>query len=297
LANDIPVKLWVDDNIEDVWAWVSSQENGTKDIDLQSKVEIERFNDTDQLVSNLDNDKVNVVLVPGLMGEKHETYYFRKRWIDILESLVNRRNVAEPVSFITDEAGDIWPCQQQLRKPHYRLVAERPPPLLAQLRKQTVFMYVAAHSTHDLHYFVWKIKGNTIGYMSNANVQRDIHTEVDQSKVNNLGRGQVIVPPKDRGSWNLAYEAEDLEWVGEDNKFRTNWKSDIPNLLEEEDDKPVDIDNVNQIPKEYVKTIEKGVKKEWVNYMVHELEMSYRNITKVEGLPDSTSTISSWASA
>jgi len=236
LANDIPVKLWVDDNIDSFQAWVSRQETGTENIDLRSKVaEIEHFEDTDELVKDCTNEFVNIVIVPGLMGEKHEKYYFRKKWIDILKSLVNRRDVAEPFSFFTDEGGDIWPCQQQLRKPHYKLVAEDTPPLLAQLRKQMVFMYIAAHSTHDLHYFVWKIKGNTIGYMSNANVQRDIHTEVDQSKVNRLKRGEVIVPPKDRGKWFLAFEAEDLEWVGEKGKFRMSWKSDIPNLLEDEE--------------------------------------------------------------
>lgn len=246
MANDIPVKLWVDDNISSLKAWVSTPNNGEKDVKIKEKVqEIEYFSDTDYLVKNADKKSVNVVIVPGLMGEKHETFYFRKTWIDILESLVNRRSVAQPYSFITDEGGDIWPCQQQLRKPFYRLVAERTPPLLAQLRKQLVFMYIAAHSTHDLHYFVWKIKGNTIGYMSNSNVKQNIHTEVDQSKVNNLGRGDVIVPPKDRGSWNLAFEVEDLEWVGAQSKFRTSWETDIPNLLEKTDDKEKDDDKLN----------------------------------------------------
>jgi len=241
LANDIPVKLWVDDNIESFEAWVSSQNNGVKDIDLDEKLsEIEFFESTDSLVKNASKKHVNVVIIPGLMGDQHEKYYFRYTWIKLLKSLVERKDVANPFSFFTDEGGDIWPCQQQLRKPFYKLVAEDTPPLLAQLRKQNVFMYIAAHSTHDLHYFVWKIKGNTIGYMSNSNVKRDIHTEVDQSKVNVLDRGELIVPPKDRASFRLAYEAEDLEWVGRDNLLRMSWESDIPNLLEDEDDKEED---------------------------------------------------------
>lgn len=251
-ANDIPVKLWLDDSISDLRAWVSKQDSIT-DIDLEEKIdEIEHFEDPEDLITKASKEHINVVQVPGLMGEKHEKYYFRKRWIDILKALVNRRDVANPFSFFTDEGGDIWPCQQQLRKPFYKLVAEDTPPLLAQLRKQMVFMYIAAHSTHDLHYFVWKIKGNTIGYMSNANVQRDIHTEVDQGKVNRLSRGQVIVPPKDRGTWKLAYEAEDLEWVGKNGKFRVSWEADIPNLLDEEEDEKINPERVKNDAKKKI---------------------------------------------
>lgn len=297
LANDVPVKVWLDSNISGFQAWVSKQDSTINEINLEDKVEsIEHFEDAEDLVKNASTESVNIVVVPGMMGETFEKYYFRNQWINILKALVKRKNVAQKYSFFTDEGGDIWPCQQQLRKPFYKLVAEDTPPLLAQLRKQEVYMYIAAHSTHDLHYFVWKIKGNTIGYMSNANVQRNIHSSVDQNKVNNLGKGGLIVPPGDRGNWRLAYEAEDLNWVGEDNKFRISLDSDIPNLLEEED-KDVNVDSVEDIPKEYVSTIKKEVKMKWVQHMVNELEMSYREITSIDGLPNSTSTISSWATA
>jgi len=237
MANDTTVKVWLDSNISSFQAWVSRQD-GSENIDLESKVdEIEHFDDAEGLIEKATSNAINVVIVPGLMGDTKEKYYFRKTWIDILKALVNRRGVANPFSFFTDEGGDIWPCQQQLRKPFYKLVAEDTPPLLAQLRKQNVFMYVAAHSTHDLHYFVWKIKGNTIAYMSNAKVQRDIHTEVDQSKVNRLSRGEMVVPPKDRAEFYLAYEVSDLDWVGLDAKFRMSWEADIPDLLEDENDK------------------------------------------------------------
>jgi len=182
-----------------------------------------------------------------------------------------------------------------LLKPFYKLVAEDTPPLLAQLRKQNVFMYVAAHSTHDLHYFVWKIKGNTIAYMSNAKVQRDIHTEVDQSKVNRLSRGEMVVPPKDRAEFYLAYEVSDLDWVGSDAKFRMSWEADIPDLLE--DGKEVKVKDKNQIPNKFISEIQKEVKVDWVKYMHKELEMSYKEITEVEGLPSSKATISSWVNA
>lgn len=234
-ANDVPVKVWIDDNISRLEAWVS-EEDTTKNVDVRSRFsEVERFEDETEVVEKASSDHINVCMVPGMLGEKHEKYYFRKTWINILEALVKRKNVAEAYSFFTDEGGDLWPCQQQLRKPFYSLVVEQTPPLLSQLRKQNVFMYIAAHSTHDLHYFVWKIKGNTIAYMSNANVQRDIHTSVDQTKVNKLDRGEMVVPPVSRASFKLAYEQEDLDWVS-GGKFRVKSHADIPNKLEDEDD-------------------------------------------------------------
>jgi hypothetical protein len=224
LANDKDVVIWKDENIESVQGWVSRRNGDVENVDVKEKVQdVKSFSSGDDLVERVEKGAVNVVLVPGLMGDTHEKYYFRSKWIEILKALIRRKDVAVPYSFFTDEGGDIWPCQQQLRKPFYKLVVEDTPPLLAQLRKQMVFMYVAAHSTHDLHYFVWKIKGNTIAYMSNSNVKQDIHSSVDQSKVNTLDRGQFIVPPMDRAKFLLAYEAEDLKWIGEEAVFNTSW--------------------------------------------------------------------------
>jgi len=250
LANDKEVIIWKDENITSFEAWVSKRNGEEKDVEIREKVsEIKEFSSGEDLVSRVEKGAVNVVIVPGLMGDTEDKYYFRKNWINILQALIERRDVAVPYSFFTDEGGDIWPCQQQLRKPFYKLVVEDTPPLLAQLRKQMVFMYVAAHSTHDLHYFVWKIKGNTIAYMSNSNVKNDIHSSVDQSKVNQLDRGQVIVPPMDRAKFLLAYESTDLDWVKDDGVFNTSWNSDIPNLLENEseEDKMSEIDVKKEI--------------------------------------------------
>jgi hypothetical protein len=105
-------------------------------------------------------------------------------------------------------------------------------------------MYIAAHSTHDLHYFVWKIKGNSIAYMSNANVQKDIHSSVDQMKVNKLDRGEMIVPPVSRASFKLAYEQEDLDWV-DGGKFRVQPEASVPNLLEDGDDESDEVSEID----------------------------------------------------
>lgn len=272
-ANDVPVKVWLDDKISSVEAWVSKGETITEESLRDRFSEVERFEDEETVVQEASSDHINVVMVPGMLGEKHEKYYFRKTWINILEQLVKRKKVDQAFSFFTDEGGDLWPCQQQLRKPFYSLVVEQTPPLLAQLRKQNVFMYIAAHSTHDLHYFVWKIKGNTIAYMSNANVQKDIHSSVDQSKVNTLDRGQIIVPPMNRARYKLAYEQGDLEWV-DGGKFRVQPKADIPNLLEDEEDESSDTVDVVEVKKQIAADL----------YELEELDFSQKEIADVLGI-------------
>jgi len=240
LANDVPVKLWIDENIDDLRTFVSHEDN-VEEVDITDRgdVQVERFSDAEGLGDQFSTDYVNVVLVPGMdkpNTEKYEKYYFRKTWNDILGSLIERRNVAQFVSVLMDEVGDLWPSQQQLRKPFYHLVAEDLPPLLSQLRKQNVFLYPAGHSTHDMHYYIWKIKANSIIYMS-MSVVKNIHPTLNkkQGEINSLERGGYAMPPDSFNSFNLAYEAEDLKLV-DGGYIRNKWGMDVPNLLEKEDD-------------------------------------------------------------
>ena len=239
LANDVPVKLWVDENIEDLRTFVS-HENDVEEVDItdRSDVTVERFSDAEGLGERFTSDYVNVVLVPGVdkpNTEKFEKYYFRKTWNDILGSLIERRNVAKFVSVLMDEVGDLWPSQQQLRKPFYKLVAEDLPPLLSQLRKQNVFLYPAGHSTHDMHYYIWKIKANSLIYMAMSVVKGNIHPTLnqEQGKINGFDRGDYAMPPESFNNFKLAYEAEDLSIV-DGGYIRNKWEMDIPNLLEKD---------------------------------------------------------------
>lgn len=193
--------------------------------------------------------------------------------------------------------GDVMPSQQQLRKPFYGLVAEMLPPKLSQLRKQNCFLYGAAHSTHNVHYFFWKIKSNSIIYMSGAIVNTDITPEVKQSVVSRLDRGEFVMPPKDMEKFHMPYVAEDLDWIPESDfkKFRLKWDSNAPNWLADgEEELPVEIDNVEQIPKEFVGSIKRGERIEWAKYLYDEVGMSYGELTEVPLLPDSKSTVHGW---
>jgi len=241
LANDVPVKLWIDDNIQELETFVSN-ENGVKDIDLQDRedVSVENFEDAESLGGKFSEERINVVLVPGMDSpntEKYEKYYFRKTWNDILGSLIERQDVYNFVSVLMDEVGDLWPSQQQLRKPFYKIVAEDLPPLLSQLRKQNVFLYPAGHSTHDMHYYIWKIKSNSLIYMSMSVVKGEIHPGLrkKQSDINDMDRGEYAMPPDNFNSFKLAYEAEDLEIV-DGGYIRNKWSFEVPNLLEDEEE-------------------------------------------------------------
>jgi len=242
LANDTKVILWNHDSIHDFEAYITAENAQINEtvVDLeQHNVEVRTWETADELIGSLEDDVVNVVNVPGLEEQSQQSlYFFRKQWIDIFDALIERRS-GDMVCFLFDEIGDVIPSQQQLRKPYYKLVAEFLPPKLSQMRKKRVLLYGAAHATHDTHYFFWKIKANSILYMSNSVVKKNVTPSVDQEDVNALDRGQFIFPPKtDPISFALPYLADSLDWIPDrDSAFlNVDWSADIPNLLEEETD-------------------------------------------------------------
>ena len=262
VANDLPVTIWNHEGIEDFKAVITGGKPGepAEEVNLEEKdVHIKTWETADELINRLDSDRVNVINVPGLQGDTGQTdyhlYFFRHMWLNIIDALIER-DWLQFVTLIMDEMGDIVPSQQQLRKPFYSLVAEMLPPKLSQLRKQNCFLYGAAHSTHDIHYFFWKIKANSIIYMSGANVKTDISPEVKQSVVSRLDRGDFVMPPKDKDHFKLPYVAEDLDWVPESNrrKFRLRWNSNAPDWLGEDGKEEQEI-SVEEVKSAFRRTV------------------------------------------
>jgi len=217
LANDEEVVVWNHETVDGVRVKRSEKHKVEKQKLVETPgVTVRTWSDPETVVRESSQDKINVVNVPGVFGNGQEgRTFFTETIIDVLEEIVRRENTYNFVDFFTDEAGDIWPCQQQLSGDQYSQVAERTPPLLSQLRKQNSFLYAAAHGTQDMHYFVWKIKSNTICYMNGANV-KSFHSEIKQSSVNRLDRGSMWVAPKSLEEYALAYEEEDIDWVKQD---------------------------------------------------------------------------------
>lgn len=240
LSNDEEVTVWNHKHLDRVRVKASdSTEVEYLELEDIPSIEVKEFEDADKVVKESSKDRINVVNIPGLFGHgKEGRTFFTKKNIDILEAIVRRENTYNFLDFFTDEAGDIWPCQQQLSGNQYEQVATRTPPLLSQLRKQNCFMYLASHGTQDLHYFVWKIKSNTIAYMSNSKV-KNFHSSVDQWKVNALDRGQVIVPPKDKEKFALAFEEDNLGWV-DGRHIDLVWEDSLDEKFESEEDEEED---------------------------------------------------------
>jgi len=235
LANDAKVCVWNHESIDSVRVKRSTRHEVTKQkLEETPGVTVKEWSNPQTVVRDSSQDKINVVNVPGLFGNgKQGRTYFTEKIIDILEEIVKRENTYNFVDFFTDEAGDIWPCQQQLSGDQYNQVAERTPPLLSQLRKQNSFLYCAAHGTQDMHYFVWKIKSNTIAYMNGANV-KSFHSEIEQSSVNRLDRGSMWVAPKSLEEYALAYEEKDLEWSKENEHLDLQIEDSLQDRLESE---------------------------------------------------------------
>lgn len=243
LANGEKVVVWNHKTLDRVRVKRSDRrEVEYLDLEEIDNVSVRSWNKAEKLVEESDQDVINVVNIPGVFGEGSEgRVFFTEKCIDILEAMIKRENTYKFVDFFTDEGGDIWPCQQQLSGELYELVANRTPPLLSQLRKQNSFLYIASHGTQDLHYFVWKIKSNTLGYMSNSNV-KNFHSSVDQNKVNRLKRGEIIIPPLDREKFSLAYEENILDWVG-DSHVDLVWENSLEEeLKEDEEDEEQEVD-------------------------------------------------------
>lgn len=296
LANGEKVCVWNHETVDRVRV-KKSDENGTTYLNPEQvpNLETKSFSSPEELVNESRQDTINVVNIPGVFGEgKEGRAFFTEKIIDILEQVIRRENTYKFVDFFTDEAGDIWPCQQQLSGDQYNQVAERTPPLLSQLRKQNSFLYAAAHGTQDMHYFLWKIKANTICYMSNAKV-KNFHSEISQKSVNRLERGKMWVPPKELTSYALAYEEEDLDWVDEGEHLDLEIVDSLDEYLETEEE--VQVESVDQIPDKFKLELKKSQKKEYAEYMADELDMSYSEITEPDFMPNSKSTISNWISA
>jgi len=240
LANDVEVVLWNHSSINEVDAFISSEKSGEQEtsVDLsQHGVEMRSWENADEVVQGLVEGKLNVVNIPGLTGDKSDMYFFRKKWVDIFTALTERRS-GRMIVFPFDEIGDVVPSSSQLRSPFYSLIAEDLPPKLAQLRKKRVMLYGAAHSHHDIHHFLSKVKANTILYMSNSIVNNQVTPSVDQGTVSGLDRGEFVFPPRTKpANFDLPAMPESLDWIPSNSERMLNldWSYDAPDLLDSDE--------------------------------------------------------------
>lgn len=236
LANGEEVVVWSHDSFNSVRVKVSDSSK-VEEIDFEEIDEVthKHFSDPKEVIENSTSEKINVVNIPGVYEKNEYRTWFTQKYIDLLKAIIERRNTYKFISFFADEGGDIWPPQSIAKNNLHSLVAQRSPPLLAQARKQNCMLYIAVHDVNDMHHMIYKVKANTIGYMQYSNVQKSLHPTVDQYKVNGLNIGQMIVPPKDKEQFNLAYEEDNIEWIGKNKDVDLEWDYDI-NLEDSDND-------------------------------------------------------------
>jgi len=243
LSNDIDVTVWKHESIDDWETYIQgSRKKGIdkKVVDLKDLdgVTVKEWEDeSDDLVEELSTDSVNVIYVPGLDNEEdYQKYFFMKKWVEIFDALI-KRSYGDFVTVLGDEFGDIFPSQQELRKPFSRAMRDLPPKL-AQLRKNNVWLFAASHNSHDMHYFLWKIKSNSVGYMRRGIVKNSISPRIDQAGVNSLETGEIMMPGPDKATFELKRPVHELEWMPEnkDRKLRISFGYEVENLIDKEDD-------------------------------------------------------------
>lgn len=273
LANGEKVTLWMHDEF-DSYELKKSSRDGVEFIDFEEleKVETREWSEAETVVEESELDRINVVYVPGIEERKFEARkFFTRKMIDILDQIVHRKNSYHFVDFFTDEAGDIWPNQNTAKGELHSLVHIESPALMAQLRKQNSFLYMASHDKQDLHHMIYKVKANTIGYMQFANVVKQMHPTVDRSKVNELDRGEVIIPPYYPEEFVLAKEEQDLDWVN-DSEIDMDWSYDLTHIYEDDEE-----DEGNPNPQ----VVKSGLRKQVLRNMKKDEELR----EKVDVLP------------
>jgi len=267
VANDMPVTVWNHDSIKNFRTIITAADPGesVEELDLTEKrigetlqgdqdvpvAEYKTWQSARELVGNLNTDRVNVINVPGLAGDAdldHPYYFYLWTWKDILEA-VKDRDYLRFIVVLMDELNDVFPSQQELTKPFWGVVAKYMPKILGQMRKNNAFLYGAAHSTHDCHHVFWKVKSNSIIYMSGANIDKAKSPDIEQAEVNKYSRGQFVMPGFTVANFGELATPRDLLWVPDSpyRKVRVRWAADVPDLLEEtEEEEDVDPKEVRQ---------------------------------------------------
>ena len=258
VANDVPVKVWNHESMEEFEAYVTAKgpEDDPMEIDFNEHqvescktgeemqaIEVDTWQDPEELINNLDTDRVNVINVPGLAQKtefKHPKYFYMKTWKDILYEMKERRYL-QYITFFADEINDIAPPQQQAKNPYNKIVSDQLPPIYAQLRKNNVLMYGAGHATHDMHYTFWGVKSNARINMAGANIKHKLDPGIDQDIVNNLDRGEFVMSGYEKSRFALLKQPKDLSWIGDEEdhyaeKFRLDWDAEVPDYLGEKKD-------------------------------------------------------------
>jgi hypothetical protein len=235
-AQGLPITIWMHEKITDYEFFLtgSRRKNLKKQmVDVTDKegldVEIKTYETQEELVENLEIDRVNVYYIPGAGGNEKQKYYYQKQNY-FLDKALNNRDYGDHVTITRDEISNEASSMQ--KGDFYDLQMFMLPSEWEDFRKNKVSMRGAGHSTSDVNYKLHKVKATGTVYMQGGQVHSR-HSKLDQGIVNNMDRGEFVVPGFEVGEFAMPKLPDKVfDWMPETNdvRLRMSYEADIPDV-------------------------------------------------------------------
>lgn len=245
-AQNIPVTLWMHDSIKDFEFFTTGSMKDNipeQNVDLERKddidVKVRSFEDPEEIVEDIDTDRLNVYYIPGAdQGEKGK-YFFQHMNYRLAKAL-NERRYGDHVTLNADEIQNIAP--DKTKKPFHNLQMEMFPNQWQDFRKNNVSMRGTGHGYSEINWKYYNNKANGIVYMQGGKVHSD-HSAIDQGIVNNMRRGQFAVNGFEPGEFEMPDSPKQVfGWIRdhEDVELKMMFEAEIPDVRP----KPEDLESI-----------------------------------------------------
>jgi len=241
-AQEIPVTLWMHESIEEYEFFTTgSKKDGIESqyIDLEAKedldIEIKPFAEPEEVVENIDTQRLNVYYIPGADGGEKEKYFFQRMNYKLAKAL-NERKYGDHITWNADEIQNIAPDKK--KKPFYDLQMNLFPNEWEDFRKNGVSKRGTGHGYAEMNWKFYDVKSNGICYMQGGKVHSN-HSQIKQSIVNNMRRGEFVVNGFEAGEFEMPDSPKKVfGWIldHEDVKLKMNMEAEIPDIRPQEID-------------------------------------------------------------
>jgi hypothetical protein len=241
-AQGIPVTMWMQDSIDDYQFFTTGSKKDdipSQKIDLERKedldIEFKEFSEPEEIVEDIDTERLNVYYIPGADGGEKDQYFFQEKNYRLSEALVDRR-YGDHVTLNADEIQNIAPDKN--RKPFYDLQMNKFPNKWQDFRKNNISMRGTGHGYAEINWKYYDMKANGIIYMQGGKVHKN-HSEVDQSSVNNMQRGEFVANGFEPGEFKMPDKPEEaFGWIRdhEDVELKMEIEATIPDIRPTPDD-------------------------------------------------------------
>jgi len=249
-ANNIPVTLWMHESYQDFGFYLTGSKNKgikSRDINIEEQdevdIKVETFSSMDELVEKASSKRANVYYLPWGSSERSgvaekDKYFYQKKHVQFFNEL-NNREFMDHVSILNDENSNVFSTDTHGEL--WRIQTFELPSEVEDFRKNRVSHMGASHSHSDVHHKYHDVKANDRIYMRRAKVHRQ-DQEVSQGVVNQLDRGQFVVPGFEKDTFEIPFMPhENIEWMPnhEEVLLKMRFEAEIPDLRPEN----VDVDD------------------------------------------------------